>query len=699
MQRHVSLPGCAPTPLAHYLKALGVLRLVSEQVDARAAGFWSRDRFFLRSALDADSLTAFFLERYAPTPVLAPWNGGSGFFPKDNQTALNALAASTTERFSNYRETLILARSVLASLKLKEKPDAETKESLLQACRNILPDAAIAWLDAAFVLSDDGAKYPPLLGTGGNDGRLEFTNNFMQRLTEVFDLDSGTPSPESCAWLRQSLFAATIPVARIKAPIGQFFPAAAGGANATSGFNADSSANPWDFIFMIEGALVFAAATVKRLESVGDGRLAYPFCVRQAGIGYASAATADESAARAEMWMPLWEKPATYAELSALFSEGRAQVGSRAARNGVDFIRAIVTLGVDRGITAFQRFGFQVRNGLAYFATPLERVEVRPNARASLLIEIDPWLDQLRRFSSDGPAAVSRALRTIETAIDDLCHHDDAPHFRALLVALGRAEQALARSFRWTTEKRLRPLQSLSLAWLEKAADTPKSDCELRLAVALASAYGGALRSHLEPVEGRSAWKWSPVPGNDVCWSEGGLENVLLALLSRRLARGDDAPSRNRGAAFLPASLDDIEAFIRGEIDDGLIADLWWALSAIDWNESALPVSPMEFSTSPSALFSLLRVCFPQPGETRSSLDHVPAVPAIVAKASAGLCHEASVLAVRRLRASGQRVRLESVELARDVTQRTAAALLFPLRRADFARLQSSIFRPETISA
>ena len=34
------LGGCAPAPLAHYLKALGILRLVSEQADSSARGFW-----------------------------------------------------------------------------------------------------------------------------------------------------------------------------------------------------------------------------------------------------------------------------------------------------------------------------------------------------------------------------------------------------------------------------------------------------------------------------------------------------------------------------------------------------------------------------------------------------------------------------------------------------------------------------------
>ncbi len=40
-ERHtVELTGCIPIPLSHYLKALGILRLVSEQVDTDAKGWW-----------------------------------------------------------------------------------------------------------------------------------------------------------------------------------------------------------------------------------------------------------------------------------------------------------------------------------------------------------------------------------------------------------------------------------------------------------------------------------------------------------------------------------------------------------------------------------------------------------------------------------------------------------------------------------
>jgi len=281
----LTLNGCAPIPLAHYLKALGVLRLVSEQVDANARGSWSNDHFLLHRSADAAALVEFLAHSYRPTAVLAPWNGGSGFFPKDNNEALTAIEKSNTLRLEPYRVGMAVARQELKRLALKAKPDGETKTLLLQSCRNTFPEDALGWLDAVFVLGQDGAKFPPLLGTGGNDGRLEFTNNFMQRITEVMNPATGEPTAESVRWLKAALFGLAAPGLATKAPVGQFFPGAAGGANATAGFDAPAAVNPWDFILMIEGSLLFAAASVKRLESVEEGALAYPFCVRQAGVG------------------------------------------------------------------------------------------------------------------------------------------------------------------------------------------------------------------------------------------------------------------------------------------------------------------------------------------------------------------------------------------------------------------------------
>ena len=76
----IALPGCTPEPLMGYLKALGVFRLGAEQVDPAAKLSWRGGVACLESTLDRDGLIEFFVKQYRPTPIVTPWNGGSGFY-------------------------------------------------------------------------------------------------------------------------------------------------------------------------------------------------------------------------------------------------------------------------------------------------------------------------------------------------------------------------------------------------------------------------------------------------------------------------------------------------------------------------------------------------------------------------------------------------------------------------------------------
>ncbi len=706
------LGGCTPVPLAHYLKALGSLRLVTEQTpENQVRGAWRNDVFVLEGDFDEASLTHFFLRTYQPTPIMAPWNGGSGFYPSDNREAISALENSTADRLAPYRHAIIAARACVDGLKLTDKPDKEAKEKLLLACRNRLPEEALAWLDCAYVLTDAGAKFPPLLGTGGNDGRLEFTNNFMQRLTEVFDPD-GNPTKGSANWLQSALFNKNTDQTAYGAPIGQFFPGGAGGFNSGPGFVGRGMVNPWDYILMMEGAILFAAASVKRLGATGDGTLVYPFCVRQAGVGYGSASASDETDARCEMWMPLWERPANLAELQALLSEGRAQVNGRAARTGVDFMRAAVSLGVDRGIVGFQRYGFQVRNGLAYFATPLDRVTVRRNEKVDLLAHVEKWLDRFRSKAAstnpEPPSSVATSLRVLEDAIFGLCRSDEPAKVQQLLIALGRCEKAMARSSRWSRESAfLKPITGLSTRWLHEAYT---DSAEFRLACALATTAGRygkdwlPLRAHLEPVSGgigsKTWFNWLDVDSNDVLWHEGSPIDVLNEIFARRLVRAEQSglnalPDRCQ----TPVYLADIAAFIEGQIDgrifdDGLFADLLWGCSLVDYSQ---PFDPPRRRTvddgdlRPPAFFALLKLAFA--GRLEDGI-RIPLQPAIHQRASSGDSLQASELAVRRLRASGLAPAIARAPLSRGMTRRAAAALLFPLGPEQLSALRKTVTRP-----
>ena len=75
--------------------------------------------------------------------------------------------------------------------------------------------------------------------------------------------------------------------------------------------------------------------------------------------------------------MPVWSRPCTLAEIRQLFGEARASWRGRPARQAVEFYAATRTLGVARGVDEFVRYGLQQRNGLAFVAVPLDRVQVR----------------------------------------------------------------------------------------------------------------------------------------------------------------------------------------------------------------------------------------------------------------------------------------------------------------------------------
>ncbi|MFH0783509.1 MAG: type I-U CRISPR-associated protein Csx17, partial [Pseudomonadota bacterium] len=194
MTMHIhDLNGCAPVPLAHYLKALGILRLVAEQVDPEARGWWEGERFRLMSKLDKAELEVFFLERYTPTPLVAPWNGGTGFYPKDKKAgkAVRGILAKKSHRFLNYQEAIKSAQKLISSR--VEPPDKKDKPDFLRICLRDWRGGQREAMAAAVVLgSDDVPGYPSLFGTGFNDGRLDFTSNFMGRLLELFPSEGHT---------------------------------------------------------------------------------------------------------------------------------------------------------------------------------------------------------------------------------------------------------------------------------------------------------------------------------------------------------------------------------------------------------------------------------------------------------------------------------------------------------------------------
>src|SRR5262249_18554956 len=150
----IRLDGCTPEPLMSYLKALGVFRLVAEQADPGARLSWRGDIAQLQSRLARDELVTFFLESYCPTAIVAPWNGGSGFYGGGREP-LEAIGSSTTKRLALYRDAITRIRALVP----KTKPKDDEKAQLLIRCRSELSDDVVPWLDVCFVLGEKGPSF------------------------------------------------------------------------------------------------------------------------------------------------------------------------------------------------------------------------------------------------------------------------------------------------------------------------------------------------------------------------------------------------------------------------------------------------------------------------------------------------------------------------------------------------------------
>jgi CRISPR-associated protein Csx17 len=732
-QYDLELPGCTPEPLMAYLKALGILRLVAEQKDPDARGWWKNDTFWLRSKLDKDGLLKFFLEEYKPTPIVAPWAGGSGFFKKDNQKAVEELSRSASDRLSTYQRIIQHVRTIVAQEKVGDKPKDEDKARLIRRYRRELPDEVVAWIDAAMVVQQSGQAFAPLLGTGGNDGRLDFTQNFMQRIL-VLGLHNDNPHSQSTEWLEQALLSS--PARLNSASVGQFAPGRAGGPNATQGMEGDSTDNPWDFILMMEGALVPAGAAVRRFGVSGSPRAAFPFTVRAIAAGFDSPSSKDEAESRGELWLPLWEHPTSAAELRQLFGEGRAEVSGRAARDGTDFARAVAGLGVDRGIAGFCRLAFLKRSGKAFLAAPLGRFKVVERSGVDLLREVDPWIDSFRRAAKatkpEPPPRFPAALRAIDSAIFDFCKYGGAAFFQRILVALGVAERELARAGGKegaVGKQPVKPLAGLSARWIEAADDGSREFAVARSLASVRDDEGkiGPLRVNLEPVDWEKRCRAWAEKDRAVVWNAADLPTNLVAVLARRMMDGDRKGCENLPlASAAEAPLHVIAAFIAGELDDQKIEDLLWGLCLVQPKRYA-PSEPPGGADIPAA-YALLKLLFlPRPlvierretGGVRvryaASSDEgmrIRPEPRVVHLLRAGRLGEACAIAMRRLRASGlapiPRARAGRTrdrdweELDRKGSagldpMRLAAALLIPISDAAVSRLVNMVTRTENI--
>jgi CRISPR-associated protein Csx17 len=600
----LTLPGCRTTPLGGYLSALGLLRAVTRLFDSEAAGRWQRQRFVLTSRfVTLDELVDEVVERFEPEAIVSPWNAGSGFAGNGKnvtaERALQSVRQSDDPRLAWLREAIAAGDRVVALGRKRgwggkgdDLWDKARKRDVLGLCRNEFPDHALPWLDAAVALGqDDDPAYSRLLGTGGNFGRQDLSATYLARLYSAL-------TDRRCRGWLHALLSGQESTPYLRDAVGQFDPGRAGGIQSSPLEKADDKGfvNPWAFLLTVEGALLFATAMVRR-HGAQYARVALPFQVRSSTAGYPTQAPGEN--VLGELWAPEWSTPARLDEVAHLLAEGRAEWNDRPARSGLDFARAIATLGVDRGITAFERHLFVDRLGQNPLAVPAGRIEVRRRRGVELLAGLDGWMGQLRR--AELPSQVATRLRMAEQALFAHARSGDPGQLAEVIAAVGACHEAVARSGK--ARQAAHPLvMPGGPPLLEELRELAAEDGELQIALALATARDKppardktlalSLRTLLSPVTAERFPRWTGRP-------------PLTSLISGPAAALADA-ARRRG---FPGAVDDrdhdlepavkgvrigyqrgvhvtaaaVRSFAAGELDDQRLAELLAGLLTVDW--------------------------------------------------------------------------------------------------------------------
>ena len=579
------LDGCKTDPLSSYLKSLGLLRVLSRN-DPETTARWQNSRFVIDCGMDADAITDHLLNRYEPSPIIGPWSYSK--YEDKTRPLLLSIIASDKDRFAVYQKTLDRMDDVMSKfatiIKKPKKKIIKTdvdqhKLLLLKMCRNNLPDDAIPWIDATFVIAQDKHRPSPILFSGGNDGNFDMTENFVKNIHDMI-VDENARE-RSIDLLTESLCGDISSLYAMKAP----GHTPRGGPNFGNGFDGKSLSNPWEYILMMEGVILFAGGLTKR-QSATSGKASFPFTSGASNVGYHTAVAEEtdggqQPPSKGEIWIPVWERPTSYNEIHHMFGEGRVQLNGRSARTGTEFARAIISMGVDRGISEFQRFCMLKRKGKAYITIPAGTLRVVNEAGANLLNEMDKWLEEINKAVNEKPpASLIRLKRALDDSVMRYCTNRKNSDLMQVLIRMGKLERYVS------GQKDFVPIQSLKKEWLARCYD---GSAEFRLAASVASIrrFGGVemIRANLENVEMNDYGSWRHKKDSISCvWKK---DDTLLRnmerVLHRRILEGqmqacDVMP--NNGT--IPSVLSDIVRFLNGDLDENKIRDLILPLSFID---------------------------------------------------------------------------------------------------------------------
>jgi len=716
--------GVSPRSLGDLLKGFGVMAIVGE--DCPDALFWWDDAFHLaverprddgadqakaRQAIEdvvRGNLLAWgksISDRFRPRrgekcdqPVPCPYHGVTGV-KKGSATCQESTVLLRTRQFHDELDPSLaeLARAIAVPLP--------------EAVRSISPRE---WRDET--------QPHPLFPAHGQEG----SGDYFSQVEKAVEAARGAPL--DVTW---SLFAEGNPTLRRELDSGYLFfpePMKRYATGIAKWVQDRAALSPWCFLLAVRGA-VLLRGSLRRLRWGQRPYPAFPFVFEGSVVELGKG----KFFRNVEMHLPTWsaDRPRTLAEFEVQMRQFQARLSGRGfAATAAEFQAAVVGRGAGAAFDTFHRFVLEgrrpgqrqpMRQGIPRGST---RVGGKGKEHATLRLMLAPlaetgWFDQ---FSTDRLRAErARAEEAIHRAVDE----PGLDAYRDILESLWDLNRALVvpGALRRDLEdagRKPRPLPPLPARLWERAFENGlRTDPAHRLGRAIGSILGvradgaavGPILEHMLPVrfcsESRTWTVPEPPPSRSLRWTGLNPLGDFKALFWSRWLDSAELPSLPFAAARF-ASLDDIAALLRGDVNVREVHRLAGLYALLDWQSlgtgrAAASGAGVPVPASYAALRLWLELGIEPPSDSRPPRDG--AVARLLSLGSASQVERAVALALARLRVdglpwstdprpTGKAVARLAATIPGDEAARMLLAVLVPISKDDTLALARRLWVP-----
>jgi CRISPR-associated protein Csx17 len=709
--------GVSPRSLGDLLKGFGVMAIVGE--NCPDALFWWDDAFHLAVERPCDDGADQRESRQAIEGVvrgnLLAWGSAvaSAFKPTRQKSCDKPLPcpdhpeAKQKGKKKTCPEVVVQRRD--STLKLPGDHD------------QFAPDRA-RWARAIAVPlpGRDETQPHPLFPAHGQEG----SGDYFSQIEKAVEAAGG--APPDITW---SLFAEGNPTLRRELDSGYLFfpePMKRYATGVAKWVQDRAAISPWCFLLAVRGALLLRGS-LRRLRWGGRAYPAFPFVFEGSVVELGKG----KFFRNVEIHLPTWnaDRPRTLAEFEVQMRQFQARLSGRGfAATAAEFRAAVVGRGAGAAFDTFHRFVLEgrrpgqrqpMRQGIPRGST---RVGGKDQGHATLRLMLAPlaetgWFDQ---FSTDClRAAPARAEEAIHRAVDE----PGLDAYRDILESLWDLNRALVvpgalRRHLEGERRKPRPLPPLpARLWECALGDGP--DAAHRLGRAIGSILGvraegaavGPILEHMLPVR----WNWQgsawtvpeDPPSRSLRWA--GLDPLgdFKELFWSRWLDSAELPSLPFAAARF-ASLDDIAALLRGDVNVREVHRLAGLYALLDWQSlgtgrAAASGAGVPVPASYAALRLWLELGIEPPSDSRPPRDG--AVARLLSLGSASQVERAVALALARLRVdglpwstdprpTGKAVVRLAATIPGDEAARMLLAVLVPISKDDTLALARRLWVP-----